>query len=47
MFGVKSALRNTLDEHGLVFINGFITWSSTAAEQQLQQQHDLERLQIN
>ena len=45
MFGVKSALRNTLDEHGLVFINGFITWSSTAAEQQLQQQHDLERLQ--
>lgn len=47
MFGVKSALRNTLDEHGLVFINGFITWSSTAAEQQLQQQHDLERLQNN
>ena len=27
--------------------SGFITWSSTAAEQQLQHQHDLERLQLS
>lgn len=46
MYAVKTALRGTLDEHGLSFRSGFITWSSTAAEQQLQNQHDLERLQF-
>lgn len=47
MYAVKTALRATLDEHGLAFRGGFITWSSTAAEQQLQHQHDLERLQLS
>ena len=46
MYDVKAALRRTLDEHGLTYRGGFITWSSTAAEQQMQQQHDLERLQL-
>ena len=46
MYAVKTALRGTLDEHGLTYRSGFITWSSTAAEQQLQHQHDLERLQL-
>ena len=46
MYAVKAALRGTLDEHGLTYRGGFITWSSTAAEQQMQQQHDLERLQL-
>lgn len=47
MYAVKTALRATLDEYGLAFRSGFITWSSTAAEQQLQHQHDLERLQLS
>ena len=47
MYAVKTALRATLDEYGLAFRGGFITWSSTAAEQQLQHQHDLERLQLS
>ncbi len=47
MYAVKSGLRGTLDEHGMAFRGGFITWSSTAAEQQLQHQHDLERLQLS
>ena len=47
MYAVKTALRATLDEHGLAYRSGFITWSSTAAEQQLQHQHDLERLQLS
>ena len=47
MYAIKTALRATLDEHGLTFRGGFITWSSTAAEQQLQHQHDLERLQLS
>tara|TARA_B100001113_G_scaffold353134_1_gene356457 strand:- start:2065 stop:3237 length:1173 start_codon:yes stop_codon:yes gene_type:complete len=46
MYAVKTALRGTLDEHGLTYRTGFVTWSSTAAEQQLQHQHDLERLQL-
>lgn len=46
MYAVKTALRGTLDEHGLTYRSGFVTWSSTAAEQQLQHQHDLERLQL-
>tara|TARA_Y100000766_G_scaffold80360_1_gene68385 strand:+ start:549 stop:1721 length:1173 start_codon:yes stop_codon:yes gene_type:complete len=47
MYAVKTALRGTLDEHGLTYRSGFVTWSSTAAEQQLQHQHDLERLQLS
>ena len=47
MYAVKSELRGTLDEHGMAFRGGFMTWSSTAAEQQLQHQHDLERLQLS
>ena len=47
MYAVKTALRATLDEHGIAFRSGFITWSTTAAEQQLQHQHDLERLQLS
>jgi hypothetical protein len=47
MYAVKTALRATLDEYGLAFRSGFITWSSTAVEQQLQHQHDLERLQLS
>jgi hypothetical protein len=46
MYALKTALRGTLNEHGLAYRSGFITWSSTAAEQQLQHQHDLERLQF-
>ena len=46
MYAVKTALRGTLDEHGLTYRSGFITWSKTAAEQQLQHQHDLERIKI-
>ena len=46
MFALKSRLRGTLDSHGLLFRGGFITWSKTAAEQQLQHQHDLERIKI-
>jgi hypothetical protein len=46
IYAVKTDLRSTLDEYGLAFRSGFITWSSTAAEQQLQHQHDLERLRI-
>ena len=47
MYAIKTALRATLDEYGLAFRSGFITWSNTAAEQQLQHQHDLERLQLS
>ena len=47
IFAVKTGLRATLDEHGLAYRSGFITWSSTAAEQQVQHQHDLERLQLS
>ena len=47
MYAVKTSLRATLDEHGMAFRSGFITWSTTAAEQQLQHQHDLERLQLS
>ena len=46
MFALKSRLRGTLDSHGLLFRGGFITWSKTAAEQQVQHQHDLERIKI-
>jgi len=44
LYALKSALRGTLEEHGMMFRGGFITWSKTAAEQQIQHQHDLERL---
>ena len=47
VYAVKTELRATLDEHGLAYRSGFITWSSTAAEQQVQHQHDLERLQLS
>jgi hypothetical protein len=47
VYAVKTALRATLDEHGLAYRSGYITWSSTAAEQQVQHQHDLERLQLS
>ena len=47
IYAVKTGLRATLDEHGLAYRNCFITWSSTAAEQQVQHQHDLERLQLS
>ena len=47
MYAIKTGLRSTLDEHGLAYRGGFITWSSTAAEQQVQHQHDLERLQLS
>ena len=47
IYAVKTGLRATLDEHGLAYRSGFITWSSTAAEQQVQHQHDLERLQLS
>ena len=47
MYAVKTALRATLDEHGMTFRSGFITWSKTMTEQQLQHQHDLERLQLS
>ena len=47
VYAVKTALRATLDEHGLAYRSGYITWSSTAAEQQIQHQHDLERLQLS
>lgn len=46
VFALKSAVRSTLDEHGLVFRGAYITWNSTAAEQQRQHQHELERLQL-
>ncbi len=47
VYAVKTALRATLDGHGLAYRSGYITWSSTAAEQQVQHQHDLERLQLS
>lgn len=47
MFGVKTGLRAILDEHGLAYRGGFITWGTTAAQQQLQHQYDLERLQLS
>ena len=46
VFALKSGVRSTLDELGLVFRGAYITWNSTAAEQQRQHQHDLERLQL-
>lgn len=46
VFALKSGVRSTLDEHGLAFRGAFITWNSTAAEQQRQHQHELERLQL-
>ena len=47
LYAVKNAIKATLDQHGLQFRDGFLTWSRTAVEQQIQHQHDLERIKIN
>ena len=46
VFALKSGVRSTLDEHGLVFRGAYITWNNSVAEQQRQHQHELERLQL-
>ena len=46
VFAIKSGVRSALDDHGLVYRGAFITWNSTASEQQRQHQHDLERLRL-
>jgi len=46
VFALKSGVRSTLDEHGLVFRGAYITWNNSVAEQQRQHLHELERLQL-
>ncbi len=46
LYAVKNGLRATLDEYGLAPRGGFITWSKTASEQQIQHVNELERMQI-
>lgn len=46
VFHLKSALKGTLDAHGLHFRGAHITWSATVAEQQLQQQQAMDRLRL-
>ena len=47
LYAVKNAIKSTLDQYGMQFRDGFLTWSRTAVEQQIQHQHDLERIKIN
>lgn len=47
IYAVKNGIKAILDQHGMQFRDGFLTWSKTAVEQQIQHQHDLERIKIN
>lgn len=47
IYAVKNGIKAMLDQHGMQFRDGFLTWSKTAVEQQIQHQHDLERIKIN
>lgn len=47
IYAVKNGIKTILDQHGMQFRDGFLTWSKTAVEQQIQHQHDLERIKIN
>ena len=46
IFHIRNALKQTLEENGLLFRNGFVTWSMSLAEKQLQQQAEINRLKI-
>ena len=45
MFELKSS-SNLLDSHGFVFRGGYITWSTSAAEQQIKNQYVLQRIKM-
>lgn len=46
MFELRNRLRTLLDGHGLAFRGGYITWSASAAEQQMKNGYVLQRVQM-
>lgn len=46
MFELRNRLRTLLDSHGFVFRGGYITWSTSAAEQQIKNQYVLQRIKM-
>ncbi len=46
MFELRNRLRTLLDSHGMAFRGGYITWSTSAAEQQMKNQYVLQRIKI-
>ena len=46
MFELRNRLRTLLDSHGFAFRGGYITWSTSAAEQQIKNQYVLQRIKM-
>ena len=46
IFHLKTQLRTTFDEHGVLYTGAYIVWSATVAEQRLNRQQELERITI-
>ena len=46
MFELRNRLRTLLDGHGLAFRGGYITWSTSAAEQQMKNGYVLQRVKM-
>jgi len=46
IFHIKSQLRSTFDEHGVLFTGAYIVWSASVAEQRLKREQELERITV-
>tara|TARA_B100001109_G_scaffold118315_1_gene96449 strand:- start:5350 stop:6597 length:1248 start_codon:yes stop_codon:yes gene_type:complete len=46
IFELRNRLRTILDSHGFAFRGGYITWSSSAAEEQIKNQYVLQRIKM-
>jgi hypothetical protein len=46
IFHLKTQLRTTFDEHGVLYTGAYIVWSSSVAEQRLKREQELERITI-
>jgi hypothetical protein len=46
MFELRNRLRTLLDGHGMAFRGGYITWSTSAAEQQMKNGYVLQRVKM-
>jgi hypothetical protein len=46
MFELRNRLRTLLDGHGMAFRGGYITWSTSAAEQQIKNGYVLKRVKM-
>jgi hypothetical protein len=46
IFELRNRLRTLLDSHGFAFRGGYITWSTSAAEEQIKNQYVLQRIKM-